>query len=280
LEPEQAAGWLLRASAALTPGRGGSPAAAPPVPLALRPAPDGWVQVQQARARTTSGGQLLRALLDEPVHLRAADGDTTVEAAVGHLGQGAVDRPVVVVALAAALGSRPTPAGFRLAARALRLADRLDLAVVCLVDTPGAEPGAGAEDAGLAAALGEALDALLLCRSPTLALVHGEGGSGGAVALACADRVLVGTRAYCAPIGPEGASATLRLPPQECMRRMRVTPPDLLAAGFADALVSDEAIFASVSAQLEALRRQDRDERLVARRRRWSAPLAKDPRRP
>lgn len=82
---------------------------------------------------------------------------------------------VVGVAVAAEIGGRPTPEGYRLAARGYRLADRLGIPVLSLVDTPGADPGPAAEKAGLAPAIGEALDALLTCRAPTLALVHGEG---------------------------------------------------------------------------------------------------------
>jgi acetyl-CoA carboxylase carboxyl transferase subunit beta len=118
--------------------------------------------------------------------------------------------------------------------------------------------------------MGEALDALLTCRSPTLALVHGEGGSGGALAAAAADRVLVAPDAYFAAIGPEGAQAALRLPAEECADRMRVTPADLLAMGVADAVVADpeEAV-----RHLVALTRLPREERLTQRARRWSEPL-------
>jgi acetyl-CoA carboxylase carboxyl transferase subunit beta len=141
--------------------------------------------------------------------------------------------------------------------------------VLSLVDTPGADPGPGAERDGIAPAMGEALDALLRCPSPTVALVHGEGGSGGALAAAAADRVLVGPDAYFAPIGPEGATAALRRPKEECADRMRITPADLLGLGFADALGGVEDLAGAVS-QLSGV---PEEERLAARRLRWSAPL-------
>jgi acetyl-CoA carboxylase carboxyl transferase subunit beta len=117
--------------------------------------------------------------------------------------------------------------------------------------------------------MGEALDALLSCPSPTVALVHGEGGSGGALAAAAADVVLVGPDAYFAPIGPEGATAALRRPREECADRMRITPADLLALGFADALGGPEDLAREVG-RLAAV---PAAERLRVRGLRWSGPL-------
>ena len=157
----------------------------------------------RSRARTRSGADLLAELVTGAVPLRAPGGDETVAAAVGRLG----GLPVVGVAVAAVLGGRPTPDGYRLATRAFRLAARWGLPVLSLVDTPGAAPGTVAEEGGIAPAMGEALDALLDCPTPTLALVHGEGGSGGALAVAAADRVLVTDEAYFAAHRPEGRQA-------------------------------------------------------------------------
>lgn len=262
LPGDQVPAWLDAVLQALTaeprPGDRGEPGAAP--------ARSGWEQVQAARARTTSGADLLAQLLDQPVALAAPRGDSTVAAAIGRV----AGRPVVGVALAAQLGGRPTPDGYRLATRAFRLAGRLGLPVLSLVDTPGAEPGTAAEEGGIAPAMGEALDALLTCPSPTLALVHGEGGSGGALAASAADRVLLTPQAYFAAIGPEGAQAALRRPAQECADLMRITPADLLALGAADALVQEPA---EVAAHLADLSGSPADARLVRRRERWSAPL-------
>ena len=228
-------------------------------------ATSGWEQVLRSRARTVSGRQLLEQLLTHRLPLQARYGDQTVVAALGRLrGQ-----PVVGVALAAELGGRPTPNGYRLAARAYQLASRLALPVISLVDTPGADPGPTSERDGIAAAMGEALDALLTCASPTLALVHGEGGSGGALAEAATDVVLMTPDSYFAAIGPEGATAALRRPAQECADRMRITPADLLALGFADALATP----ADLPSHLARLSGVPDAERRTLRLSRWSAPL-------
>lgn len=264
LPGEDVPAWLDRVLAAL----------APPSVL-LSPAAErsseqdaplsGWEQVLRSRARTRSGADLLAELVTGSVPLRAPGGDQTVAAALGRLG----GLPVVGVAVAAALGGRPTPEGYRLAARAYRLAARLGLPVLSLVDTPGADPGTAAEEGGIAPAMGEALDALLDCPTPTLALVHGEGGSGGALAAAAADRVLVTDEAYFAAIGPEGAQAALRRPKEECADRMRITPADLLAMGVADALVGP----ADVAAHLAGLSGMPGSARLGRRRERWGSPV-------
>jgi acetyl-CoA carboxylase alpha subunit len=269
LPGEDVAGWLDRALAALAPTTSSLDNVCPPDAQPRTGSADattsGWEQVVRARARTRSGADLLGALLEGAVPLQAPRGDRTVAAAVGRLGGAAV----VVVALAAALGGRPTPDGYRLATRAYRLAGRLGLPVLSLVDTPGADPGTASEEGGIAPAMGEALDALLTCPSPTVALVHGEGGSGGALAAAAADRVLVTPEAYFAAIGPEGAEGALRRPKQECADLMRVTPADLLALGVADALVEDPAAAAAHLADLSAM---SDAARLVRRRDRWAAP--------
>jgi acetyl-CoA carboxylase carboxyl transferase subunit beta len=100
--------------------------------------------------------------------------------------------------------------------------------------------------------------------------VHGEGGSGGALAAAAGDAVLVTPTGYFAAIGPEGASAALRAPAEQCADRMRIVPADLLALGFADALVAPEA----AAARLAELAEMSADVRLAARAARWSGPLA------
>ena len=250
--------WLDRALSALAPGLA--------EPTALRtgipPTDGGWAQVVRARARTTGGAALLHELLTDPVALQGAD--RTVAAAVGRLG----GLGVVGVAVAADVGVRPSPHGYRLAARAYRLAGRLGLPVLSLVDTPGAEPGTLAEDGGIAPAMGEALDALLTCPSPTVALVHGEGGSGGALAAAAADLLLMTPASYFAAIGPEGGGAALRRPPQECADLMGITPGDLVALGAADGVLEDPADVVGHLVRLTAA-----PDRLARRRTRWAGPV-------
>ena len=302
LAPDEVRPWLVRTLAALAP----APQPAPPARLGelSRPtepaeaddsraaadgwevAADGWEQVERSRTRPRpSGAELLAALVPGGVPLITADG--TVAARVGHLagragqpeppGQAgsaspAAPEPVIGVAVAAQRGGAPTVAGLSLLTRAARLADKLQLPLVTLVDTPGADPSPAQENAGIAAAIGAAMDAVLACSSPTVAVLHGEGGSGGALAAACTDRVLVTTRAYFAALGPEGAAVTLRRPAPEAMRLMGVRPDDLLGLGFADAVIEPGSEGAAVARVLTDLASVTTD-RLAARQRRWSQPL-------
>ena len=256
---DEVAGWLTRALAGLATG-----AVVADPPPAREPEPrSGWEQVQRARARTVGGRELLGQLLTDATPLQARDGDSTVAVQVGRL----AGVPVVGVALAAEVGGRPTPEGYRLATRAYQLASRLGLPVVSLVDTPGADPSPASERDGIAPAMAQALQALLTCASPTLALVHGEGGSGGALAGAAADLVLMTPDSYFAAIGPEGAAAALRLPPEQCADQMRITPGDLLALGFAAAVAEVSDLPGHLASLL------DRGPSRADRVRRWSGPL-------
>ena len=262
LPADEVPGWLDAVWTALTPEPRDL---APPAP-AEPPTSGGWEQVLRSRSRAVSGRALLAGLLPDGVPLRAPHGDGSVAAAVGRL----AGQPVVGLALAAELGGRPTPDGYRLVTRAVRLAGRLGLPVLSLVDTPGAEPGTAAEEDGVAPAMGEALDALLTCPSPTVALVHGEGGSGGALAVAACDTLLLTPDAYFAAIGPEGAAAALRRPAQECADLLRLGPADLLGLGAADAVLADPA---DAAWYVQALVRQDAGARLQAREQRWGGVL-------
>ena len=221
LPADQVVDWITRALAALAAGPVRTdPVDGPPGSVRTASPRGGWEQVQRARAPRPDGRALLDQLLPGGLDLRAPRGDATVAARLGRLG----GHPVIGVATAAQRAGRPTPDGYRLLTRATRLADRLGIALLSLVDTPGAEPGTAAEEDGIAAAMGEALDALLLCRSHTIAFVHGEGGSGGALAAATCDVLLGAAASYFAAIGPEGASAALRRPPEECAELLRLTP--------------------------------------------------------
>lgn len=258
--------WLCRALSALAPP--GNHRVEPPAPPGP-PDRDGWAQVAAARGERPSGADLLAASLDQQVELRGTD--PTVRAVIG---RSAAGRPTVGVALAAGRGERPGPAGFRLLTRAARTADRLGADLLTFVDTPGADPTAPSEAGGLAPAIGEALAAVLRCRSATLAVVHGEGGSGGALAAATADEVLVTPTGYFAALGPEGAGSALRLPAEEAARRMGVRPADLAALGFATPVRAEpDALRATVAARLRELAEAPTATRLAARRARWTNPL-------
>ncbi|MEU5908662.1 acetyl-CoA carboxylase carboxyltransferase subunit alpha [Micromonospora sp. NPDC047467] len=137
-----------------------------------------------------------------------------------------------------------SPAGHRKALRLMRLAARLGLPVVTLVDTPGADPGVSAEEHGQAAAIAENILALTVLPTPVLAVITGEGGSGGALALAVADRVLMLQHAVYSVISPEGCAAILwpdRPAAPQAARALRLTAPELCRLGVVDEIVPEPA---------------------------------------
>lgn len=145
------------------------------------------------------------------------------------------------VAYVAQCGTPTRPAGYRAAARTIRLADRLGVPVLTLVDTPGAANDAEAERAGAGAAIADVFAAVAEARVPVTTLVIGEGGSGGALALAAPDNTHVTADSYFSVIAPELAAAILKRPPSETgatADQLRLRPQDLLELGFARSIVS------------------------------------------
>jgi acetyl-CoA carboxylase carboxyl transferase subunit beta len=135
-----------------------------------------------------------------------------------------------------------TPAGYRKAARLMRMAAKLGLPVVTLIDTPGANPGPDAERAGQAVAIAENLRLMARLPVPIVALLIGEGGSGGALALAVADRVLVSANGTYSVISPEGCAAILWKAPEAATTAaaaLRVRAGDLLRLGVVDGVVPE-----------------------------------------
>jgi acetyl-CoA carboxylase carboxyl transferase subunit alpha len=136
----------------------------------------------------------------------------------------------------------PRPEGYRKAARLMQLADHFGLPVVALVDTAGAFPGIDAEARGQAEAIARATDACLGLGVPNVALVLGEGGSGGAIAIAACNRVLMLEHAIYSVISPEGASSILWRDSgraQDAATNMKITAQDLLRFGIIDAIVPE-----------------------------------------
>jgi acetyl-CoA carboxylase carboxyl transferase subunit beta len=268
--PGDVMAWLDRALAAL--GAEHVRAVSAPAPGEL-PERDGAEQVKAAREAPRRGGaEILHGLLDGPVELRGADASVAV--AAGRLADSG--QPVIAVALGASRGDRPTPAGYRLLTRAAKLSSRLEIPLLTLIDTPGAEPGPAAERDGLAASIGEAMDAVLACRAATVAVLVGEGGSGGALAAAVCDTLLVGPDSYLAALAPEGAARALHRPADEVARLYGLRPTDLLALGLADAAAPgpESAAFGqAVAAAIATQSRLEPARRLSARERRWSGPL-------
>ncbi|MBX9813129.1 MAG: acetyl-CoA carboxylase carboxyltransferase subunit alpha [Proteobacteria bacterium SG_bin5] len=134
------------------------------------------------------------------------------------------------------------PEGYRKAIRLMRLADRFGLPVVTLVDTSGAFPGIQAEERGQAEAVARATEQCLALGVPMVAAIVGEGGSGGAIALAAANRVLMFEHAVYAVISPEGCASILWRTAEraaEAAEAMRVTAQDLKALGVIDTIVPE-----------------------------------------
>ena len=135
-----------------------------------------------------------------------------------------------------------TQAGYRKAARLMRMAAKLGLPVVTLIDTPGANPGPDAERAGQAVAIAENLRLMARLPVPIVAVLIGEGGSGGALALAVADRVLVSANGIYSVISPEGCAAILWKEPEAATAAaaaLRVRAGDLLRLGVVDGVVPE-----------------------------------------
>lgn len=134
------------------------------------------------------------------------------------------------------------PEGYRKAIRLMEMADRFGLPVVTLVDTSGAFPGVEAEERGQAEAIARSTEACLALRVPMVATIVGEGGSGGAVALASAERVLMMEHAVYSVISPEGCASILWRTAEkapEAAEAMKVTARDLLKLGVIDRIVAE-----------------------------------------
>ncbi|NUS86949.1 MAG: acetyl-CoA carboxylase carboxyl transferase subunit beta, partial [Streptomyces sp.] len=136
----------------------------------------------------------------------------------------------------------PAPSGYRKSARLMRMAAKLGLPVVTLVDTPGANPGPDAERGGQALAIAQNLRLMARLPVPVVAAVVGEGGSGGALALALADRVLISAGGIYSVISPEGCAAILWKNPeaaQAAAAALRLDPRELLRLGVVDGVVPE-----------------------------------------
>src|SRR3569623_126435 len=134
------------------------------------------------------------------------------------------------------------PEGYRKALRLMELADRFGLPVVTLVDTPGAFPGVQAEERGQAAAIARSTEQCLALGVPMVAAVVGEGGSGGAIALAAANRVLMFEHAVYSVISPEGCASILWRTADQApaaAEAMKITAQDLKSLGVIDTIVPE-----------------------------------------
>ena len=134
------------------------------------------------------------------------------------------------------------PEGYRKALRLMRLAEKFQLPVISLIDTPGAFPGIGSEERHIAEAIAVNLREMMTLRVPIIAAVVGEGGSGGALGIGVADRVLILQNAYYSVISPEACSAILwkdRRHAAEAAEALKLTADDLMRLGVVDEIVPE-----------------------------------------
>ncbi len=175
-------------------------------------------------------------------------------------------------------GNALWPSGFRKALRCVELAERLDIPVVTLVDTPGADPSASSEEEAVAWLIAKLMEKMLNTSVPVLSIVMGEGGSGGALAFAVGDVVVAYETSVFSVIGPEAAAAILwkdaaRAP--EAARALKLTSHDLLELGVADSVAAgeptQESLRAVVTYHLDRLSRArtGAGDPSPARRARW-----------
>ncbi|MDJ0462958.1 carboxyl transferase domain-containing protein [Streptomyces sp. H27-C3] len=227
--------WLT-----LLAGRPESPPAAAPPPAAFgagQPPERGWDAVLRARADARPRA---KAYLDAYFELREpVSGDRCGGVDAGMLcGFGL--REGRTVAYAAQCGTATLPAGYRTAVRLIRLADRLGIPVLTLVDTPGAANDHRAERAGAGAAIAATFAAVATASVPVTTLVIGEGGSGGALALAAPEHTWVTPDSYFSVIAPEAAAAILKRPAdavRDTADQLRLRPQDLVELGVARGVV-------------------------------------------
>jgi len=134
------------------------------------------------------------------------------------------------------------PEGYRKAVRVLELAERFEIPVISLVDTTGAYPGIGAEERGQAEAIARSTEACLNLKVPLIAVIIGEGGSGGAIAIAAANRVLMLEHSIYSVISPEGAASILwrdSTRAKDAATNMKITAEDILEMGVIDSIISE-----------------------------------------
>jgi len=254
-----AVGWVITA-------RPVEAAPPPPEPPARRSDIDPYGAVRGVRdPEWPHAGDVAHTALDDAVTLhgdRAGGRDHAVTAALATTKGGRA-----VVALVIERRERPTPTGYRLARRAVALAARLSLPVVTFVDTPGADPSAASENAGIAGEIARLMAAVATHPAPTAAVVTGEGGSGGARAFAACDRLYLMDGAVFSVIAPEGAAAILHRDASraaEVAPLLKLTGPDLVGLGIVDGIVAHDDVAAAVDHALatahpgDGLRRFDR----------------------
>ena len=134
------------------------------------------------------------------------------------------------------------PEGYRKTIRLMKLADKFSIPIISFIDTPGAYPGVGAEERGQAEAIAKSIECCMQLKVPNIAIIIGEGGSGGAIALASSNKVLMLKNAIYSVISPEGCASILWRDPKKMLdaaRAMKLSAKDLLELNIIDEIISE-----------------------------------------
>jgi acetyl-CoA carboxylase carboxyl transferase subunit beta len=212
---------------------------------------DPWASVERARsAGRPLGFELLLEMADSLIELRGdreGEDDPAVDCAITRV------RGRRIVAIALDRERVPGPGAYRKARRCIEIAGRLDLPIVTLVDTRGADPGEHSESHGIAWEIARTFEAMLSAPVPTLSIVTGEGGSGGALAFAATDALLIYRDAVFSVIGPEMTAEILWRDPTrapEAAALLKPTAAGLLELGIADGILPEPPTAASTGAAI------------------------------
>ncbi|MDE5603148.1 MAG: acetyl-CoA carboxylase carboxyl transferase subunit alpha [Helicobacter sp.] len=149
----------------------------------------------------------------------------------------------------------PNPEGYRKALRVAKIAEKFNIPLLMFIDTPGAYPGVGAEERGQSEAIAKNLQEFSTLKIPTISVVIGEGGSGGALAIAVADRLAMMEYSVFSVISPEGCAAILwndSSKIENATQSMRITPESLKEAGLIDAIIEEPKIGAHRDKEMAA----------------------------
>jgi acetyl-CoA carboxylase alpha subunit/acetyl-CoA carboxylase beta subunit len=265
--------WVQRVLEVLGPDDP-TPVSEPSLARAADTGADAWSAFRTVRsAGHLSALDLLGGAADSLVVLsgdRSGIEDPGVLAALARF----AGRRVLVLALDRARA--PGPAAYRKACRAVAIAARLDLPVVTLIDTPGADVSERSERGGIAWAVSETMNSLLSHPTPVVSVVTGEGGSGGALALAVGDVLLAFASTVFSVIAPDAAAEILWRDPgraPEAARLLHLTADELVARGIADAVidgpVDSGALVSAVAYHLDGSVRLTSEQRVRRRLERW-----------
>ena len=212
---------------------------------------DAWQKTQVARHPDRPHFiDYVSGLIDEFVELRGDRKFADDQALIGGLGRFR-GQPVVVIGHEKGRDTvsrvkhnfgYARPEGYRKAIRLMELAERFNLPVISFVDTPAAYPGVGSEERGVAEAIARSTEKCLMLEVPMIAIVTGEGGSGGALGIACGNRVLILEHAIYSVIPPEGANSILwrgARTAEEAAKAMKITAQDLIGMKIVDRIIAE-----------------------------------------